>query len=223
MIFLKCIYDYVLFDLDGTLSQSAPGIRRCIELTMERMGKECPDLEDYSRYIGPPLATTFQVLCGLTPDETADAHKIYLEYYDTEGERRNSLFEGTEKMLRRLRKSNAKVAVCTSKNEISARNVCDLLGITPLVDALCGSNYSLGRKEKEEIIPYAMETLGAACPERVVMIGDTKFDCKGARLTGVNFIGVNYGYGKKEDMINEGATVFADSAYELEKILFGEI
>lgn len=219
---MNCIYDYVLFDLDGTLSQSAPGIRRCIELTMEKMGKEAPDLSDYSRYIGPPLITTFQKLCGLNIEEAQVALGIYLDYYDTEGEPRNSLFEGTRHMLIRLRESNAKLAVCTSKNEVSARNVCDFLGITELLDALCGSDHSTGRREKEEIIPYAMETLGAKPTDKVVMIGDTHFDAKGAAHNGIDFIGVSYGYGKDEDMIAEGAKVFAQSAQELEKILFGE-
>lgn len=222
MIFLNCIYDFVLFDLDGTLSASAPGIRRCIELTLEKMGKEAPDLSDYSKYIGPPLITTFQKLCKLSLDEAKEALTYYLEFYDTEGEPRNSLFEGTLHLLQRLKESNAKVAVCTSKNEISAKNVCDFLGITELLDALCGSDHSTGRREKEDIIPYAMLTLGATCDDKVVMIGDTHFDAKGARHNDVDFIGVTYGYGKREAMEEKGAKVFADSAEHLEKILFGE-
>lgn len=212
---MKCKYDYVLFDLDGTLTASAPGIRRCIELTMEKMGKEIPDLSDYSRYIGPPLVRTFQRVCGLSEAESKEALSIYLDYYDTEGEPRNSLFKGTREMLLMLREMGAKVAVCTSKNEISAKNVCDYLGITELLDALCGSDHSIGRREKEDIIPYAISTLGAKKTDKVVMIGDTDFDTKGAVANNVDFIGVTYGYGKKEDMINAGAKVFADSTYEL--------
>ncbi|MBE6734636.1 MAG: NUDIX domain-containing protein [Ruminococcaceae bacterium] len=222
MIFLNCIYDYVLFDLDGTLSASAPGIRRCIELTMEKMGREIPDLSDYSKYIGPPLITTFQKVCGLSPEDAQTALHIYLDYYDTEGEPRNSLFDGILHLLERLRESNAKVAVCTSKNEISAKNVCDFLGITPLLDALCGSDHSTGRREKEDIIPYAMETLGAEKGDKVVMIGDTHFDAKGAVYNNIDFIGVTYGYGKKETMWEAGARAFAYSALHLEKLLFAE-
>lgn len=216
---MKCIYDYVLFDLDGTLTASAPGIKRCIELTMAKMGREIPDLSDYSRYIGPPLITTFQRVCGLSLEDAKQALGIYLEYYDTEGEPRNSLFEGTLEMLTTLRKAGAKVAVCTSKNEISARNVCEFLGITGSLDALCGSDHSTGRREKEDIIPYAMETLGAKQGDKIVMIGDTHFDAKGASYNGVDFIGVTYGYGKKETMIEAGAQVFADSAAELTNML----
>ena len=219
---MNCIYDYVLFDLDGTLTASAPGIRRCIELTMEKMGKEAPDLSDYSRYIGPPLITTFQKVCGLSLEEAKQALGIYLDFYDTEGEPRNSLFEGTMDMLMKLRESGAKVAVCTSKNEISARNVCAFLGITEVLDALCGSDHSTGRREKEDIIPYAIETLGANQGDKIVMIGDTHFDAKGAAHNKVDFIGVTYGYGKKETMIEAGAEIFADSAEELTNMLLGK-
>ena len=212
---MRCKYDYVLFDLDGTLTASAPGIKRCIELTMERMGREIPDLSDYSRYIGPPLIRTFKKVCGLSEEDSKVALSIYLELYDTEGEPRNALFEGIREMLVKLREHGAKVAVCTSKNEVSARNVCNFLGITDLLDALCGSDHSTGRREKEDIIPYAMETLGAEQGDRVVMIGDTHFDTRGAVMNKVDFIGVTYGYGKKEDMVNAGAEVFADSAEEL--------
>ena len=218
---MNCIYDYVLFDLDGTLTASAPGIRRCIELTMTKMGREIPDLSDYSRYIGPPLITTFQRVCGLSLEDAKQALGIYLDYYDTEGEPRNSLFEGTHEMLVTLRKAGAKVAVCTSKNEISARNVCEFLEITDLLDALCGSDHSTGRREKEDIIPYAMETLGAKQGDKIVMIGDTHFDTKGAAHNGVDFIGVTYGYGKKETMVEAGAKVFANSAEELTNMLLG--
>ncbi len=219
---MNCIYDYVLFDLDGTLSASAPGIQRCIELAMRKMNKEVPDLSDYSKYIGPPLITTFKGLCKLSEEEAKEALKIYLDFYDTEGEPRNSLFDGTLHMLERLRKSNAKVAVCTSKNEVSARKVCEFLGITEILDALCGSDHTIGRREKEDIIPYAMETLGAEKGDKVVMVGDTHFDAKGAKANGVDFIGVTYGYGKKETMMEAGAVEFAGSAVQLEQKLFGE-
>ena len=73
-------YDYILFDLDGTLSESAPGIRKCIELTLEKLNKPAPDLSDYSKFIGPPLADTFSGLCGLSQEDTVKALVIYQEF-----------------------------------------------------------------------------------------------------------------------------------------------
>ena len=216
----KCRYDYVLFDLDGTLTQSAPGIRRCIELTLEHMGKKVPDLSDYSKYIGPPLIKTFMGLCGLGEDDAKYALSYYLKIYDTEGEPLNELFEGTTHLLERLKNSTAKFAVCSSKYQGSVDKVCAFLGITDYFNVLCGSDGTAKRREKEDIIPYAISSLGGEKNASVVMIGDTFFDAKGAAFNKVDFIGVTYGYGKKEAMENEGATVFADSVADLEQMLF---
>ena len=219
---MSCIYDYVLFDLDGTLSASAPGIKRCIELTLSEMGKKCPDLSDFSRYIGPPLVDTFQNLCGLSEEEAKEALCVYLRIYDTEGEPLNTLFEGSEELLCRLYESDAKAAICSSKHQQSVEKVCRFLDITKYFDALCGSDGTPERKEKEDIIPFATKTLGGTLKDRVVMIGDTKFDARGARIAGVDFVAVSYGYGTMETMKAEGATIFVNSVKELEKLLFGE-
>lgn len=216
---MHCKYDYVLFDLDGTLSASAPGIRRCIELTLEKMNKPCPDLSDYSKYIGPPLLSTFQNLCSLSEEESKEALGIYLEFYDTEGEPLNELFEGTLEMLSALKESTAKVAVCSSKHQRPVLRVCEFLGITDYFDALCGSDGTPERKEKEDIIPYALKTLGASGEYSAVMIGDTHFDARGARIAKVDFLGVSYGYGDKKLMREEGAQVFAGSPEELLELL----
>ena len=213
-------YDYILFDLDGTLSESAPGIRKCIELTLEKLQKPAPDLSDYSKFIGPPLADTFSGLCGLSAEDTKKALVIYQEFYKIHGLKANRLYDGIEALLKRLSESDAKVAVCSSKQQKPADDVCELLGITKYFDVVCGSAPDGSRKEKEEVIPYTVNVLGGKITDKVVMIGDTKFDAKGARLNNVDFIGVNYGYGTYETMVAEGATTFAEDVKELEKLLF---
>jgi phosphoglycolate phosphatase len=204
-------YEAVLFDLDGTLSASAEGIRRCIELTMEELQKPLPDLSDYSKYIGPPLNRTFSLLCGLDDADVARALPIYRAYYDVHGTKANRLYDGMRDVLQTLKDSPVKVAVCTSKNERLARDVIDLLGIGEYLDAVCGSRDDGTRKEKKDLIPYALETLGHIAPENAVMIGDTYFDTAGAVQCGVDFIGVLYGYGTRETMQASGAEVFADT------------
>lgn len=217
---MKPKYDYILFDLDGTLSESAPGIRKCIELTMEKLGKSAPDLSDYSRFIGPPLSATFSGLCGLNEEDTLKALDIYQDFYKIHGIVANRLYCGIEELLKKLKASTAKIAVCSSKQQMPAEKVCSYLNITGYLDALCGSAPDGSRKEKEEVIPYTVDVLGGKITDKVVMIGDTKFDAKGARLNGVDFIGVMYGYGTLETMKAEGASVFAKDAEELEKLLF---
>lgn len=212
-------YDAVLFDLDGTLSASADGIRKCIELTMEELGRPIPDLSDYSAYVGPPLNRTFSLLCGLSDDEVRRALPIYRAYYDIHGTKANRLFDGVEDVLRILRDSPLRIAVCTSKNERLARDVVALLGITSYLDAVCGSCDDGSRKEKIDLIPYALRSLGDIPPARAVMIGDTWFDTAGAVACGVDFIGVLYGYGTRETMTEAGAKVFADTPRDILRYL----
>ena len=212
-------YEAVLLDLDGTLSASAEGINKCIELTMEKLGKPCPRLDDYSTYIGPPLNRTFSLLCGLNDDEVAEALPIYRGFYDVYGTKANSLYDGVLDVLIELKKSPMKVAVCTSKNERLANDVIALLGIGEYLDAVCGSRDDGSRKEKRDLIPYALETLGDIKPEKAVMIGDTHFDTRGAVICSVDFIGVLYGYGTRETMKEAGAEVFADTPLDLLALL----
>lgn len=208
-------YDAVLFDLDGTLSASAEGIRKCIELTMQQLGKPCPDLSDYSRYIGPPLNRTFSLLCGLSDEEVARALPIYRGWYDLYGTSANRLFDGVIDVLAALRDSPIKVAVCTSKNERLARDVAAHLRIGAYLDAVCGSRDDGTRKEKPDLIPYALQILGDIPPERAVMVGDTYFDTRGAVQCGVDFIGVLYGYGTRRSMEESGARLFASTPAQI--------
>ena len=208
-------YDIALFDLDGTISASAEGIKYCLMKTLDAMGKAHPDLSDYSKYIGPPLLHTFQNLCGLSAQEAQQAVEIYVKLYDVDGLRQNKLFDGIDTVLLALKDSDVKVAVCSSKHEAIATRVVELLGVYDCFDEICGSTIDGTRKEKEELIPYALSKLGAKGDERVVMIGDTKFDAKGAVHCKVDFIGVTYGYGTLSDMKSAGGTVFVDKAPEL--------
>ena len=208
-------YKAILFDLDGTITASAEGIKKCIELTMEKLDRPCPELKDYSKYVGPPLNRTFSLLCGLNDEEVSEALPIYRAFYDIHGTKANRLFDGVSDVLKALKDSPVKVAVCTSKNERLARDVVSLLGIGEYIDAVCGSRDDGTRKEKIDLIPYALEELGGIKREDAVMIGDTYFDTLGAVSCGVDFIGVLYGYGTRETMAEAGATVFAEKPEEL--------
>ena len=212
-------YEYILFDLDGTLTESGGGVRASIEHAMSMLSLPCPDLSDFSLYVGPPLADTFRGLCAV-PEELVDkAVRIYRDYYDVVGIRKTSLYDGVVPMLDKLRSRGGKIAVCTSKNEIVAKFVCDTFNLSPHIDAVCGSTLDGSRKAKVDLIPYALDTLGCDDKTKAVMIGDTHFDAEGAALTGVDFIGVTYGYGSRESMEEFGAVGFADSPSELTDLL----
>ncbi len=187
-------YDYILFDLDGTLIKSAEGVRRSLAHTMEELGLPCPDLSDYTRYVGPPLEDTFRDMCAVPEGRIMLAMELYRDYYDREGQKENRVFDGIFELLAKLREKGAKLAVCTSKNEPVAEGVVKTLGLDSYLDAVCGSTIDGSRRAKADIIPYAAKTLGCEELSRAVMVGDTDFDARGAELSGVDFIGVTFGY-----------------------------
>ena len=197
-------YKYYLFDLDGTISESALGIRESLENAIKSMGKPLPNLDDYTLYIGPPLLDTFRNICHFNEEESARGVEIYREYYNTKGKLVNKLYDGIDRVLTELKNSGAKLAVCSSKYEKFAEEITDLLGVHDMFDAICGSTLG-GSLENDR--------------ENIVMIGDTWFDTKGARLCGVDFVGVEYGYGDLESMKKEGGRVFVKTTAELLDVL----
>lgn len=217
-------YKYVLFDLDGTVSESALGIRVSLEHAIKEIGKPLPDLDDYTLYIGPPLIDTFRNLCQFTEEESAQGVEIYRDYYDTYGKFKNKLYDGMKDVLTALRNQGTKLAVCTSKYEKFAEEIVELLGVSDYFDAVCGSTLDGSRKDKKDLIPYAVKTLGGDFDterENTVMLGDTYFDARGARICNVDFIGVKYGYGSLEQMKAEGAEIFAETPADILPLLTG--
>lgn len=217
-------YKYVLFDLDGTVSESALGIRASLEHAIKQIGKPLPNLDDYTLYIGPPLIDTFRNLCHFTEEESAQGVEIYRDYYDTYGKFKNKLYDGMKDVLTALRNQGAKLAVCTSKYEKFAEEIVELLGVSDYFDAVCGSTLDGSRKDKKDLIPYAVKTLGGDFDterENTVMLGDTYFDARGARICNVDFIGVKYGYGSLEQMKAEGAEIFAETPADILPLLAG--
>lgn len=218
---MRSRYKVLLFDLDGTLSSSAYGIRISVEAALKKMNKPIPDLSDYSQYIGPPLITTFQRLCGLSEREAEQAALYYRDDYENRGKYKNYMFEGIDKLLKRLKDSGVIMAVASSKFEGFASWVVDYIGLGGIFDAICGSTLDGKRKEKADIIRYAAEILNVPLSsESVCLVGDTKFDALGAVQAGCDFVGVGYGYGTIEQMESAGGKKFAGNVAELYGLLF---
>lgn len=217
-------YKYVLFDLDGTISESARGIRKSLEHAITALGKPLPDLDDYTLYIGPPLIDTFRNVCRFSEGDCREGIELYRSFYDEKGKYINNLYDGIKDVLNKLKENGAKIAVCSSKYEKFAEEIVGILGVSDCFDAVCGSTLDGSRKDKKDLIPYAVKSLGGDVnseKENTVMLGDTYFDARGARQCGVDFIGVEYGYGSKEAMIDEGAEVFAKTPADLLPLLIG--
>ena len=215
-------YHCVLFDLDGTLSDSAQGVHDGIVAALGEMGAPIPDLSDRSQYIGPPLLSTFQRLCGMTETQAQEALVRYREAYSRDGTFKNHLYEGMDSLLGDLKESGAKVIVTTSKFDEFAKDVLDYLDIRQYFDLVCGSNLDGSRKEKAEVIRYAAGLLGCQITKEMVLIGDTAFDARGAIEAGCDFIAVSYGYGDMEEIKSLGACKLSDTVDGLRPFLFTE-
>ncbi|MGN0457116.1 MAG: HAD hydrolase-like protein [Acutalibacteraceae bacterium] len=218
---MKSKYKIVLFDLDGTLSESAQGVRICIEAALQKMNKPIPDLSDYSLYVGPPLLTTFRSLCELSDDEAIKAIELYREEYEQRGKYENYQYSGMRELIVALKNSGAVTAVATSKYEPFARWVVDYIGLDCVFDAVCGSTLDGKRKEKADIVRYAADTLGVEISKQTIcLVGDTSFDAAGAVKAGCDFVGVSYGFGTVQQIKEAGGEKIASSVAELYDFLF---
>lgn len=215
-------YQYLLFDLDGTLSRSAEGIRASLEYAVQQLDVPMPNLDDYTLYIGPPLIDTFKNLVGLDDERAEIGSELYRSYYNKRGKFLNRTYDGIEEVVSQLHRQGYRMAVCTSKYEPFAKQILEILGLTEYFDAVCGSNADGSRKDKRDLIPYAIEALGGK-PERdksrTVLLGDTWYDARGARESGVDFIGMEYGYGDRAAMEREGAVMFAQSPQDITDLI----
>ena len=212
-------YKTVLFDLDGTLSRSGDGVHDGIIHALNTLNADVPDLSDYSRYIGPPLIDTFQNVAGLNEENAVKAIALYKEHYLEHGKYKNEAYEGITELLQHLKENGVHLAVATTKNEGFAKWVVEYIGLSKYFEAICGVPDDYSIKEKYQVIQRALGRIEDSDINSTVMICDSKFDTEGARLAGCDFIGVTYGYGKREQMEKEGARLFADSADDLYDML----
>lgn len=211
-------YKYILFDLDGTIAESAEGIRASLEHMIKEIGVPMVDLSDYTKYIGPPLLDTIKNLCKVPEENWDKAYGLYKDYYAQKGRYTIRPYDGIEKVLSELRNKSVKLAVCTSKLEETAHVVMKELGLFDYFDAVCGSNRESTRKDKKDLIPYTVKTLGGTL-EEAVMLGDTWFDAKGAMECNVDFIACSYGYGDDAEMAKYNPVAWVESPLDiLEKL-----
>lgn len=211
-------YKYILFDLDGTIAESARGIRHSLEATLKDLNVEGVDLSDYTKYIGPPLLDTLKNLCNLPQYLWDTGYSLYKKHYAEEGRFMNKPYEGIKEVLEQLKKEDVKLAICSSKLEPTAVIVMEDINLGSYFDAICGSNRESTRKDKKDLIPYAVEKLGGALKESV-MLGDTWYDAKGAMECGVDFIACNYGYGDNEEMAKYNPVACVNSPKEIIEVL----
>ena len=197
-------YKTLLFDLDGTLFDSAPGILSSIRFALDELG--IPEPPDMWRFLGPPLFVSLKEFCGLDDEKAWDVVGIYREKYPTDEYIFNaSVFDGVEEILKELKAAGLTLAVATSKPVPFAKKLVEHFGLIEYFDFIGGSGLDNSRGSKREVIEYVLENLGETDRSSVLMIGDRKHDVLGAKECGLDCLYVLWGYGSSEEAAESGA------------------
>lgn len=212
------MFEYLFFDLDGTLTNPAFGITNSFKYAYKYFGMEIPSYEKLCSFIGPPLVETFKNNFGFDDKKAEEGVKVYREYFSTKGLFENSVYPGIENLLEKLKKNQKHLVVATSKPELFALQILEHFNLSKYFDFICGSLMDESRSEKSEVISYALEKCKNPSPKKILMIGDRKHDILGAKKNGIKSCGVLFGYGTKEEFENSGADFICKNIEELEKI-----
>ena len=209
---------YILFDLDGTLTDPMEGICKSAARGLAHFGIEA-DYHDLTFFIGPPLLDTYKERYGMTDEQAKEAVKAFREYFQPVGIYENEIYPGIEQMLKELEESGCFLAMATSKPEAFAKIVLEHFNISKYIKVLAGATMDEGRTNKADVLAYALEQMDIKDMSEAVMVGDRSYDVKGAQAMGMDCVGVLYGYGSREELENAGATKIAETVEELKRIL----
>lgn len=215
------MYRYILFDLDGTLTDSKEGIFNCLRYAFEKLGDPIPPEEDLRRFIGPPLLPSFQAFCGYGEEKAKQALKFYRERYQPIGKFENLPAPESTEVLERLKKQGYVLALASSKPEDLCISICDRFGFAPFLTTITGSQPD-GDWSKTDVILETFRRLGITDAEKpqVLMVGDRKFDVLGAADCGIDCLGVEFfGYAEEGELKDAGAVAVVQSMEEVEQFI----
>ena len=209
---------YLLFDLDGTLTDPMVGITSSVQYALEKFGIRVRYLKELIPFIGPPLAESFQKFYGFSKEDAERAIQYYREYYAPKGIFENEVYEGISEMLARLTEAGFTLLVATSKPTVFARKVLKHFGMEDYFSFVGGSELDGSRTKKAEVISYILKTCGIEAKE-AIMIGDRRHDIEGGKACGLESVGVLYGYGTEQELTEAGADHIIRTVAELEDYL----
>lgn len=210
---------YILFDLDGTLTNPKEGITRSVQYALRFFGIEEENLDKLEPYIGPPLYAGFMENHGFTREDAETAVWKYREYFEKQGIWENERYDGILELLKELKEQGKILVMATSKPENFAKMIAEHFGMEPYFTVIAGSMYEGGRTDKAEVIRYALDLAGITDLRDVVMVGDRKHDIEGAKTCGVDSVGVLYGFGNREELERAGADWIVETVDELRELL----
>ena len=202
----------ILFDLDGTLTDSGEGILNCVELVLNHFGLPVPAREELHVFIGPPLKQIFPQF-GVPCDRLDEAVAVYRSRYTTVGKYENRPYDGIVELLQTLKSQGHRLFVATSKPETMAVDILNKFELFPYFEAVVGATLDDTRNNKSAVIAHLLNTYGG--DEPTVMVGDTAFDVEGAAKHHIPTVGVSWGYGLVKEMQDAGAVAIVNTPTEL--------
>lgn len=210
----------LLFDFDGTLFDTGPGVLNCVVYALEHLGIHETDHQKLRKFMGPPLYDMFRELYGFDDALGHEAVRLYRERYQPTGIWECAPYPGIPELLKKLRDAGFLLAVATGKPTPSALRILERYEMDSLFDFVCGSEFDGTRSKKSEVVSAVLDQFRMTeHPEQALMIGDRKYDVIGARAVGVDCLGVRYGYGESGELESAGATAIVDSVIDLEQYL----
>lgn len=205
--------DYILFDFDGTVFDTAEGVTKCMQYALGKMGIEA-EPQELMCFAGPPLLDMLKLKYGMSDEDAEKTLGFYRERYSPVGWRECRPFDGMPELIKKLRKAGKTVAVATSKPRFFTENILNDYGMYDDFNLVCGSEFDGTRSNKWEVMQYALDCLGIKA-EQAIMVGDRKYDFIGSAKCGVKCIGVRFGYAEEGELEAEGAEFIAENADEL--------
>ena len=218
------MFKYIFFDLDGTLTDSAEGITKCVQYALESRGINIPDLNTLRPFIGPPLIESFMNFYGMTEEEANFCTEKYRERFAGTGIYENKVYPGVPQLLAQLKNAGYTLAIATSKPVVFARRVADYFNIAQYFDYITGPDFSGSLPTKADVIADALAhfNLTGATKAQAIMVGDRRHDILGAKACGLKAIGVTYGYAAPSELEQAGADYIVTTPQEIAKVVEGE-
>ncbi len=210
-------YQYILFDLDGTITDSKQGITNSVAYALKYLGISVENPDTLCKFIGPPLTESFKEYYNLSDIETETAIQKYREYYSEKGIYENELYSEIIHLLEKLKQNGKKIILATSKPTIYAKKILEYFNLEQYFHFIAGSEMNLSRYKKEDVIRYAIEQNKIVDKVEVIMVGDRKHDIIGAKENEIASVGVLYGYGGREEL--SGADFIVEKVADLIPVL----
>ncbi|HAW71251.1 MAG TPA: phosphoglycolate phosphatase [Firmicutes bacterium] len=214
--------EYILFDLDGTLTDPAIGITNAVMHALKKYGIAVSDRKELYKFIGPPLWDSFEKYCGFSKEEANTAVEYYREYYRDKGMFENQVYDGCEGLLKELKDNGKILIVATSKPEVFAEQILEHFGIAKYFTFIAGSTLDGSRVKKGDVIRYALESCNIIDGSQAIMIGDREHDIIGAKEMGLSSIGVLFGYGSRAELEEAGADFIVSTIEDIGKVILAK-